>query len=52
MSNFLNNGDSVEINPSTVVLDIARILNAIEMLVDYLDATVTNLNITYDVLNR
>ncbi|MBK6555955.1 MAG: hypothetical protein IPI51_07040 [Betaproteobacteria bacterium] len=52
MANFLNPGGTVTVLPSTESLDLARILIVLEKIIDYLDTTVTNLNNTYDVLNR
>lgn len=52
MSNFLNTGDSVEINGSTEILDMSRLLDILDTLVTSLDAITTNLNTTYDILNR
>lgn len=48
----LNPGGTVTVLPSTESLDLARILIVLEKIIDYLDTTVTNLNNTYDVLNR
>ncbi len=52
MANFLNPGGTVTVLPSTESLDLTRVLIVLEKVIDYLDATVTNLNNAYDVLNR
>ena len=52
MANFLNPGGTVTVLPSTESLDLTRVLIVLEKVIDYLDATVTNLTNAYDVLNR